>query len=377
MAGEPEFNRRKQWLYNLGIVALGLLVLTLFQQLFSTFVERFFDAFIAILLPFSIALFISYLLAPIFRFLEKRLKLNNRYLTTVIVFAGVGFLLFLFGRFAGALIVEQAVHFIENDWPAVVDAVGTFIAERPFLEGITDRFSEWFTFERIGDLDIDLFGVFQSVTNVVITIVLVPVFLFFILNDRTRIYEAIVIIFPKNFRKHVIELTRRANRVIEEYFNGRFLTMLVMAVVFTVVLFILGFREQSLLFGFMLGFFDIVPYVGPFIAMVLPVLYSLTDETLRFGEFAPLAILITVVVGQLIQNNVAQPLIMGRETKLHPLLVLSAFVFFGYLFGVVGLILAIPITGMVRTSVYYLKELHAERVRLNEEERQRLRREEE
>ncbi len=368
-----DMERRKKWLINLGVVALSLVILFLFRMIFEAFVERFIKAFVAIVLPFSIALFLSYLLAPLFRLLERRLKLKNRLLNTAIVFSIVGVVLFFFGRFAGTLIYTQAVSFIENDWPRVLSAITDFVSRHEFLDEIFKRLQEILTVENIIARDFDLFSVFESATTVVITIVLVPVFLFFILNDRHRIYEGIVIVFPKKVRHHVIELTKRANRVIEEYFNGRFLTMFVMAIVFTIVFFILGFRERSPLFGFMLGFFDIVPYVGPFIAMVLPVLYSLTDDTLLFGEYAPIAIMITVVVGQMIQNNVAQPLIMGKETKLHPLLVLSAFVFFGYLFGVVGIILAIPITGMIRTTSRYIKELHEEKLQLNEEEQKRLR----
>ncbi len=367
-----EMERRKRWLINLGVIALSLLILFLFRLIFEAFVERFIQAFIAIVLPFSIALFLSYLLAPLFRLLERKLKLKNRLINTGIVFAVVGVVLFFLGRYAGTLIYTQAVSFIENDWPRVLSAVTDFASRYELLEQIITRLQEILTLENVLDLDFDLFAVFESAATVIITIVLVPVFLFFILNDRHRIYEGIVIVFPKKIRSHVIELTKRANRVIEEYFNGRFLTMFVMAIVFTIVFFILGFRERSPLFGFMLGFFDIVPYVGPFIAMVLPVLYSLTDDTLLFGEYAPIAIMITVAVGQLIQNNVAQPLIMGKETKLHPLLVLSSFVFFGYLFGVVGIILAIPITGMIRTTTHYLKELHEEKLRLNEEEQKRL-----
>ncbi len=364
--------RRKRLLLNLAVVALTLLVLLLFRTLFPGFVERFVQAAMSIILPFSIALFLSYLLAPLFRLLERKIKQRNRLLNTAIVFGGVGVLLFFFFRYAGSLIYNQAVAFIENDWPRVVAAIDAFLGENTFIRRVYEYIQGLVTWETIGDIEIDFLALFQSLTLIVITIVLVPVFLFFILNDRKRIYEAIVVVFPKRARKHVIELSGRANRVIEEYFNGRFLTMFVMAIVFTIVFFIFGFRERSFLFGFMLGFFDIVPYVGPFIAMLLPVLYSLTDETLLFGDFAPLAIAVTVVVGQIIQNNVAQPLIMGKETKLHPLLVLSAFVFFGYLFGVVGIILAIPITGMIRETVRYLKELHEDKIQLDEEEKARI-----
>ncbi len=367
-----QYPKQIRWLVFLAIVAMILLIMVLLNVLFEPWLNRFSQAATAIILPFSIALFISYLLAPVFQLLERKFKQPNRLINTIIVFAGVVLLLIFFGRYAGNLVYEQGVNFIENDWPIVKASIADFVANYPFLQSIYDRLAEALTWENLQDLELDIFAVFQSVTNIIITIVLVPVFLFFILNDRDRIYESIIVLFPQKVRPHMIELLKRANKVTTQYFNGRFITMFFMAIIFTIALFILGFKERSILFGFMLGFFDVVPYVGPFIAMILPVLYSLTDETLMFGQYAPFAIAITVIVGQMIQNNVAQPLIMGRETKIHPLLVLSAFVFFGYLFGVVGIILAIPITGMIRTTIDYLKELNKEKLSLNEEEKDKL-----
>ncbi len=365
-------DKRITLLINISIIAVLLIVMLLVRELFGNAIGLFMTAFTAILLPFSIALFISYLVAPVFQLLERRLRFKYRLMNTVIVFVGIGVLLFFFGRFAGVLIYEQGVAFVENDWPRIVEIFEARFGEGTMFEQAYVWFTEWF---QIGDTEritLDLFAILRSVTTVVLTIVLVPVFLFFILNDRKRIFEGFVVLFPPKWRTHVIELAKRAHRVVESYFNGRFLTMLVMAVFFTALLLILGFKERAVLFGFMLGFFDIVPYVGPFIAIILPVLYSLTEPDLLFGQFAPVAILIANVIGQMIQNNVAQPLIMGKETKIHPLLVLSAFVFFGYLLGVVGLILAIPITGMIKTTVSYIKERHDDRVTLNESEREKI-----
>lgn len=371
-----EYPKAVRNLIYLSYVALFLVIMLLIRMLMGDLVNRFWQAATSIILPFSIALFISYLLAPIFQLLEKKFKQPNRLINTFIVFGGVGALIFFFVRYAGSLIYEQGLNFVQEDWPVVQQAILDFVNSRPFFSDLYERLTEMLTWESVRELELDLFAVFHSVTNIIITIVLVPVFLFFILNDRTRIYESIIMLFPKKVRPHAIELLKRANTVITQYFNGRFITMFVMAIAFTIMFFVLGFRERSLLFGFMLGFFDIVPYVGPFIAMILPVLYSLTDDTLMFGNYAPLAIAIAVGVGQMIQNNVAQPLIMGKETKIHPLLVLSAFVFFGYLFGVVGIILAIPITGMIRTTMHYFKELNEERLKLDQEEKEKLRKDE-
>ncbi|MFW6285322.1 MAG: AI-2E family transporter, partial [Bacillota bacterium] len=312
-----KFPKLQQWILRFTLIALILATLWLIQGVFGDFLDSFMTAFTAILMPFAIALFISYLLAPIFRFLEKKLWMRNRMLNTVILFAGFGFLLFLFIRYAGTLIYEQGVLFIREDWPNVRTAIEDFFMQREALVPVYDYLEKFLSNDVLGLIDYDVVSIFESMAHIILTIVLVPVFLFFILNDGPRIYESIISVVPKKYRHHAIELTKRANHVTKQYFDGRFATMFIMAVVFSIILFILGFGERSILFGFMLGFFDIVPYIGPFIASILPVLYSMADPTLPFGEYAPLVTLVTVVIFQIVQDNVVQPFVMGHETKIH------------------------------------------------------------
>ena len=76
-----------------------------------------------------------------------------------------------------------------------------------------------------------------------------------------------------------------------------------------------------------------------------------------FEEYTFIAIIVANFTGQFLQGNILQPIIMGREVNLHPLLVLSSFIFFGALLGMTGIILAIPITGIIKTSFEYFGEL--------------------
>ncbi len=362
-----------EWLLKLGILTLTLASIWLIKLVFGNFISRFMEAFVAILLPFSIALFISYLVAPLFRLLEKKLHFKYRIVNTVILFVGLGVLLFFFARYIGILIFDQGASFIENDWPVLQEAIQNFFEERAILMPLYERVQSVLNAETVSNIDVNVISIFESVTTILITIVLVPVFLFFILNDRQRIYESLMAVVPKKYRYHAIELTKRANYVTEQYFNGRFATMIIMTIISSIIFFIMGFQGRSVFFGFMIGFFDIVPYVGPFIGSLVPILYSLTDSTLVFGDLAPIVTLIVVVVLQVLENNLLQPIIMSNETKIHPLLVLSAFIFFGYLLGVVGIILAIPITGMLRSTAQYIREQKEPVTDLGDEEKAHLR----
>ena len=75
-----------------------------------------------------------------------------------------------------------------------------------------------------------------------------------------------------------------------------------------------------------------------------------------FGIWTFIAIIIINAIAQFVQGNILQPYIMGKEVKLHSLLILSSFIFFGALFGITGIILAIPITGTLKATMEYYRE---------------------
>jgi putative permease len=350
--------RRIKVLQYLGIFVLALLALKYINELFGTQVDVLFYSINIIVLPFSIALFISYLLSPLMSLLEKRVKIKNRMVIVLIVFAIMIVVLLAFGYFVGKLIYDQALIFIDRDWDNIISFIEGYVEDNDGFSTIYDWLSQYITFDNASPILINVFNIFRSLTSIVLITILVPVFLFFLLHDKKRIFKGILSTVPEKFQPHVEELGKRGNVVIEKYFNGRFISMFIMSIFYTILFLILGFKERSVFFGFMLGFLDIVPYVGPFIGTLLPFLFSFTvSDDLLFLEYSWIAVLAINGIGQLLQGNLIQPWIMGKEVDMHPLLVLVSFIFFGALFGITGVILAIPITGIIRTTHRYLKEI--------------------
>ncbi len=350
--------RRIKILQYLGIFVLMLLALKYINELFSNQLDVLFYSINIIVLPFSIALFISYLLSPLMNLLENKIKIKSRLVIVIIVFVIMIVVLSTFGYFVGKIIYEQAIGFIDRDWANIVEFVEGYIEENDAVAKMYEWMNQFITFDNASPVLINIFNIFRSITSIVVVTILVPVFLFFLLHDRNRIFQGILSTVPERFQAHVAELGKRANVVIEKYFNGRFISMFIMSIFYTILFLILGFRERSVFFGFMLGFLDIVPYVGPFVGTLLPFLFSFTvSDDLLFLEYSWIAVLAINGIGQLLQGNLIQPWIMGKEVDMHPLLVLVSFIFFGALFGITGVILAIPITGIIRTTHRYLKEI--------------------
>ena len=343
-------------LQNLGIITLILISLKYATDLFGSQIDKLFTAINAIVFPLAVALFISYLLAPIVKLVDKKVK--KRWISVIIVFALLLFILGLFIVVIGTMLYDQASLFISRDWDKIIEYIQEFTDKNERFSELYESMSSYINLDSVSPIIINVFNVFRSFISILIGIVLVPVFLFFILNDKEKIFEGFLVVVPKKYKKNIKELGIRSNEVIEKYFNGRFTSMFIMSIFFTIVFFILGLGERSIFFGFTLGFLDIVPYVGGFVGMLLPLLYSLTvPDSLLFGEWTFIAIIISNLIGQGLQGGIIQPWIMGREVSLHPLLVLSSFIFFGALFGVTGIIIAIPITGIIKVTFEYYFEL--------------------
>lgn len=355
--------RRIRTLQYLGMAALAMIALYYFNLLFNHQLQILDTAVTAILAPFGIALFISYLLAPMMNFIDKYNFTKKRFVSTISVLVIFVLLIALFAYFVGAIIVEQVEFMIASDFYGIREWLEGLIIENETVAGFyNDIVSRIDSNET--PIWLNFVTVLRSTAGIITVLVLVPVFLFFLLQEKSNIFNGIVKTMPKKYQNDVEALGLRANTVIQKYFNGRFISMFIMSILFTVLFWGLGFSfQRAVFFGFLLGFLDIVPYIGAFVGIALPILYSLTltypggaDVDLLFGGWTWAALLIANTVLQFFQGNILQPYIMGREVNLHPLLVLSSFIFFGALFGIVGVILAIPITGIIKTVVRYYSE---------------------
>jgi putative permease len=350
--------KRIKILHYLGMITLGLLALKFLSDLFGSELSLLFSAINTIVFPLGVALFVSYLLAPIVNIIEKKFKVPYRWLSISIVFIFMGLAFSLFVFLIGDLVYKQAVILFSEDWGKIITYIELLIEDNVELTAIYDNVKEYLSFENLSPFFFNVVGIVKGVTGLLVSVVLIPVFLFFLLHDKSKIFEGIISVIPKKKQFHIRELGKRADVVIEKYFNGKFIMMFLMSILFSIVFYIFGFGIRSLFFGFFLGFLDIVPYVGGFVGMLFPILYSFTvADDLMFAEYTFIAIIIANTIGQFLQGNILQPIIMGREVNLHPLLVLSSFIFFGALFGMTGIILAIPITGIIKISFEYFGEL--------------------
>ena len=215
-------------------------------------------------------------------------------------------------------------------------------------------------------------SIFSSVLNGLFIFVLTPVFLYYLVKEKTYIFESIANIFPKQIKGHVTELGKRSDAVIKLYFIGQGKMMLFVAIFFMITytllsLFIPFFNvSYGIIFGLLMGLLCVIPYLGVWLGMAAPIIL-LTTLHLEHGQAmnAPSIFIIGIIIvlvlnaiEQVIEMAIVQPKVFGDQVHIHPLAVLSSFIFFGAIFGFAGVLLAIPIAGTLKSVFQYLKEIN-------------------
>lgn len=367
-----------KWIKNMAFVVLILLIMFLCKLVFPQTILTVSNAVKIVVIPGLIALFISYLISPICILFEQKCKFNKNIsviLTMIItVIFIISLLLFVF-IFLGNIFYDLIV----NNY----DQIEVFLSQYLPTDVLSslDKFTEELM-TLIYNMNVDdikdilgvTFGIIisgiSSFTNFIMICILVPIFLYFLLYDKEQIFNGISKVIPKKYREEFTVVGSKSNEVIEKFFKGRIFSMSIMSIVFTVFFYLVGMGEYSILFGFLLGFLDIVPYIGPLIGVLLPVVYSVSIAAdLQFGYYTVLIIIVVNAILQFVQQNILQPKIMGKEIEIHPLLILASMLFFGKLLGVTGFIIAVPICGIIKVvSEYIASKSHVEPVIKEEHE---------
>jgi predicted PurR-regulated permease PerM len=181
--------------------------------------------------------------------------------------------------------------------------------------------------------------------------ILVPVALFYMLHDWTRMVHSGLELVPPAWRAQVDSFLQDSDQVLGEYLRGQLLVMLVLAVFYTVGLHLFGL-DLALPIGVFTGLAVFVPYLGFGLGLVLALLAGL----LQFAS--PQALVMVVVVfglGQLIESFVLTPRLVGERIGLHPLAVILALMAFGQVLGFVGVLIALPASAVLLVALRRLR----------------------
>jgi predicted PurR-regulated permease PerM len=187
--------------------------------------------------------------------------------------------------------------------------------------------------------------------GLLINLALIPVVMFYLLRDWNKIVARFDDLLPRRWLPRVRTIAREIDRVLAEFLRGQLAVMGVLAVYYSVALSIAGL-QFALPIGILTGLLVFIPYVGFGLGLILGVLAALLQWSGWPGFVAVLAV---YGVGQLLENYVLVPWLVGDRIGLHPLAVIFALLAFGQLFGFAGVLLALPVSAALLVGLRHLR----------------------
>lgn len=328
----------------------------------------------SVLLPFFIAWLLAYLLYPLVRFIQYRLRLRNRILSIVVA------LLFVFALLAGFIalivppIIKETIHIAELTTLYFHDVM-TQTNMSKYIQNIVDYLSNKNTLvnlvqqssfiDAMQTVMLQTWNVVSSTVNVALSVLgvfVVLLYMFFILVDYEKICQGWVNLIPAGKRDFASMVVQDVKNGMNAYFRGQSLIALIVGILFSIGFLIIDF-PLSIGLGLFIGLLNLVPYMQlfGFIPTILLAILKATETGESFW-FIMLCALAVFAVVQLIQDMYLTPRIMGHVMGLNPAIILLSLSIWGSLMGIIGLIIALPLTTLLLSYYrrFILKEVAAE-----------------
>lgn len=324
--------------------------------------QRFVVTFSNVLLPLAIAAILATLLQPIIGACESNTRLSKTQ-SIVLLYVLVLLTLGMIAAFFVPLVIRQTTAFIQ-ELPTLRDNFLNFIQTQ------TPQIWTWLQ-EELGESPQTYFQtiaaenrqtlqkILQSmlseiggIGNFIISLSgkaaaysIIPVYLFFLLNNRSDVWNQLdkqLAFLPEDRRNDLIFLCRQFSEILTSFFRGQILIGLLLGIVLAVGFSMVGLKFGVIL-GITLGLLNIIPYLGT----MLGILSVLPLAHFQDGGGLTLIICCAIVfaIGQLLTDYFFTPKIMGDRTGMGPMLIIFSVFFWGVaLGGIMGMILAIPLT---------------------------------
>ena len=319
----------------------------------------------AALVPFFFGLIMAYLLLPLVNFLDgraprllRRVGCSRPLAILLVYLAGLGLVAGLLTVFIPA-VIQQASYLVEAA-PGLFARLEGLLSHdlMELLERIPPEIAQALnaSMENAGAAVLDavqkgvgvtIRTLFQTV-SFIFGMVIVPFWLFYVLNDESKVRAAFYGLIPESARADVYCITRIIDRLLSAYVRGQVLLCLAVGAMATIALLAFGIRE-ALLLGTLAGILEMVPYLGPFLGAVAPVLITLGTDPMQAVWVA-----VTFTGIQQVENIFLVPRISGNAVRFHPAAVMITVVIGSEVAGVWGLLLAVPVSAIVRDVFRYL-----------------------
>ena len=363
MDNKPE-NQGKTWFWRwfldnqlvsgLLILSLLLINLILFSQTSYLF-NPLKDFISAIGVPVACGAVIYYLVKPIYDYLLNKKVPKGIAILLVMVGVIVIFIMIITSLvpiiqkqlldlvsqlpYYYQIISEQVEKFMQTGFFETIQEQFNKI-NTDFIQSITERLNGIlnFTFSGIG-------SVVGIIGDIVITVMTMPVILYYLLKDGNKVIPFVTRMFPTRSQHKISVMLNEMNQQVSSYIRGQITVAICVGFTYIIGYTLIGL-PYGVTIGMIAGLLTIIPYIGSIIGLTPALIIGfVTNPTLA------LHVLLVFVIEQLIESRVLQPLILGSSLKMHPVTILIILLAAGKMFGLVGLLIAVPVYAVVKVFI--------------------------
>ena len=239
---------------------------------------------------------------------------------------------------------QNKINTLYSEFSTYLQSYNIIISESTFdIKGLTKN-----TVEAIPALLNSIGSILGSITIGILSVLFIT---FFLLKDGEYFEKIFILLFPSRLKKRIEKSLIDVKSLLSRYFLGLLLQISILFTLYTSILLIFGVKD-AVVIAFLCAILNLIPYIGPLIGIVL---MSFLTMTSYLGEdFSSIVIpktiyvIIGYIIAQLVDNFISQPYIFSNSVKSHPLEIFLVILTGGILFGITGLILAIPLYTVIK-----------------------------
>ena len=319
----------------IGVFYISILLIEKFNIL------KYIITILKIMIPLFIGIVIAWLLKPIISFLEKRM---NKIFGIIFVYIILIFFIYILVINFVPTFISEFDEFVKI-FPSMIDKLFSNIKVdmiNSFKDDIICEIDDLLLNIKKGIPDTCmniLSGIYNFILGLIISFYL-------LISNNSYDFKPMV-------KKKTYNLLIRIDDILRGYVKGTLLSALLVFILSTISFYILGLKG-ALLYGFICGITNIIPFIGPYIGASIPVLIAFT-KSISFG----IIVSIVIFVIQTIEGNIIAPIIMSKSVYIHPITSIISLLIFGYFFGIIGMIIAIPIAAIGKELYLYYKKNYA------------------
>jgi predicted PurR-regulated permease PerM len=322
------------------LLAIGLFIILYLAYLLSD-----------IIIIFIVSVLLAFIFHPLVSMLEQ--EGFNRLASTLFIFAGIGLfayigLSFLIPKFMmqmNQLIESLNVYSLQDQLIKIEREIHSFLPFFPIGE-LSKKVELFITNQIVNSFD-SITILLSSIVSVIAILVIVPFITFFLLKDSRRIIQGIIQVVPNNYFEMSYYIIKRVSVQL-----GRFVRAWIFDATFVGFFCGLGFYligiENALPLGLIAGIGHLVPYLGPIIGGIPAAIISI----IQFGDLSHIPYIILVIsLVYTLDNGFVQPYVFSKSVDMHPIIIILLIIAGSQLFGILGMLLAVPVTAVLRTAV--------------------------